>query len=219
MNHEPQQPSPPRPSRKNDPDQTRRDIIAVATREFATMGLAGGRIDRIAAKTKTSKRMIYYYFGSKEGLYVAVLEEAYRNMRQIEGRLRLDGLGAGDALRELVGFTFDHHVAHPEYVRLIAIENIHEGRHLAKSRTIQELNIPAIDAVRNVLAMGVREGVFRDDVDPVDLHMTISALCFHNVSNRHSFGIIFKRDMVSPAALAARRKVVVETILAAARAG
>jgi AcrR family transcriptional regulator len=219
MSVEPQQPSPPRLPRKNDPDQTRRDIIAVATREFATMGLAGARIDRIAASTRTSKRMIYYYFGSKEGLYVAVLEEAYRNMRQIEGRLQLGGLGATDALRELVGFTFDHHVAHPEYVRLIAIENIHEGRHLAKSRTIQELNVPAIDAVRNVLAMGVREGVFRDDVDPVDLHMSISALCFHNVSNRHSFGIIFKRDMASPAALQARRKVVVETILAAARAG
>jgi AcrR family transcriptional regulator len=203
--------------RKNDPEQTRRDIIAVATREFALSGLAGARIDRIAAQTKSSKRMIYYYFGSKEGLYITVLEEAYRNFRQIEGGLRLDGLAATDALRELVGYTFDHHVANADYVRLIAIENIHEARHLAKSQTIQELNVPAIDAIRRVLALGARERVFRDDIDPVDLHLSISALCFYNVSNRHTFSIIFKRDMTSPAALQARRAVVIETILAAAR--
>jgi AcrR family transcriptional regulator len=206
-----------RPARKNDPDQTRRDIIAVATREFASLGLDGARIDRIAAQTKSSKRMIYYYFGSKEGLYITVLEEAYRNLRQIEGGLRLDGLTAVDALRELVGFTFDHHVAHADYVRLIAIENIHEGRHLAKSRTIQELNVPAIDAIRRVLAMGTEQGTLRDDIDPVDVHMSISALCFHNVSNRHTFGMIFKRDMTSPAALRARRAVVIDTIMAAVR--
>ncbi len=206
-----------RAPRKNDPEQTRRDIIEVATREFAQLGLAGARIDRIAGQTRTSKRMIYYYFGSKEGLYITVLEEAYRNIRQIEGDLRLDGLSAIEALRELVGYTFDHHVAHAEYVRLIAIENIHEGRHLAKSRTIQDLNVPAIDAVRRVLSLGIREGVFRDDVDPVDLHLSISALCFYNVSNRHTFSIIFKRDMTSPAALRARRAIVIDTILAAVR--
>jgi AcrR family transcriptional regulator len=206
-----------RTPRKNDPDQTKRDIIEVATREFAALGLSGARIDRIAAQTKSSKRMIYYYFGSKEGLYITVLEEAYRNLRQIEGGLRLEGFSAMDALRELVSFTFDHHVAHADYVSLIAIENIHEGKHLAKSRTIQELNVPAIDAVGRVLALGVREGVFRDDIDPVDLHMSISALCFHNVSNRHTFSIIFKRDMTSPAALQARRAIVIDTILAAVR--
>jgi AcrR family transcriptional regulator len=205
------------PRRKNDPDQTRRDILAVATREFARFGLSGARIDRIADQTRTSKRMIYYYFGNKEGLYVAVLEEAYRNLREIEGGLVLEGLRAEAALRELVGFTFDHHAAHPDFVRLIAIENIHEGKHLAKSPTIQDLNVPAIDAARRVLELGQREGVFRTDLDPVDLHMSISALCFHNVSNRHTFSIIFKRDMTSPAALRARREVVIETILAAVR--
>jgi AcrR family transcriptional regulator len=208
---------PTRAPRKNDPDQTRRDIIDVATREFAALGLDGARIDQIAAQTRTSKRMIYYYFGSKEGLYVTVLEEAYRNLRQIESGLKLDGLSAEDALRELVAFTFDHHAAHSDYVRLIVIENIHEGKHLAKSRTIQQLNVPAIDAARRVLDLGRREGVFREDVDPIDLHMSISALCFHNVSNRHTFSIIFKRDMTSPAALAARRAVVIDTILEAVR--
>lgn len=208
---------PERPPRKNDPEQTRRDIIAVATKEFARFGLSGARIDHIAAQTKSSKRMIYYYFGSKEGLYIAVLEEAYRNLRQIESGLRIEGLSAEEALRELVGFTFDHHVAHSDYVRLIAIENIHEGKHLAKSQTIQELNVPAIDAARRVLELGEREGVFRDGIDPLDLHMSISALCFHNVSNRHTFSIIFKRDMTSPAALRARRAIVVDTIVAAVR--
>jgi AcrR family transcriptional regulator len=203
-----------RPARKNDPDQTKRDIIEVATREFAQHGLAGARIDRIAAQTKSSKRMIYYYFGSKEGLYITVLEEAYRNLRQIESGLQLDGLTAMAALRVLVGFSFDRHVAHADYVRLIAIENIHEAKHLAKSRTIQELNVPAIDAVRRVLALGAREGVFRPDIDPVDLHLSISSLCFYYVSNRHTFGTIFKRDMTSPGAVKARRDVVIETILA-----
>ena len=206
-----------RQGRKNDPDQTRRDIIEVATREFARLGLSGARIDRIADQTKTSKRMIYFYFGSKEGLYLTVLEEAYRNLRQIEGGLKLEGLAAEAALRELVGFTFDHHAANADYVRLIAIENIHEGRHLAKSRTIQDLNVPAIEAARRVLELGQREGVFRLDVEPIDLHMSISALCFHNVSNRHTFSIIFKRDMTSPAALRARRAVVIDTIVAAVR--
>jgi AcrR family transcriptional regulator len=209
--------APERTPRKNDPEQTKRDIIAVATKEFARLGLSGARIDRIAAQTKSSKRMIYYYFGSKEGLYITVLEEAYRNLRQIEGGLKLEGLSAEEALRELVGFTFDHHVAHSDYVRLIAIENIHEGKHLAKSRTIQELNVPAIDAARRVLELGEREGVFRNGIDPLDLHMSISALCFHNVSNRHTFSIIFKRDMTSPAALRARRAIVVDTIVAAVR--
>ena len=217
MNIEEVDPPRARQGRKNDPDQTRRDIIEVATREFAQLGLAGARIDRIADQTKTSKRMIYYYFGSKEGLYLTVLEEAYRNLRQIEGGLRLDGLPAEAALRELVGYTFDHHAANVDYVRLIAIENIHEGKHLAQSRTIQELNVPAIEAARRVLELGQREGVFRTDIDPIDLHMSISALCFHNVSNRHTFAIIFKRDMTSPAALRARRAIVIDTIVAAVR--
>ena len=144
------------PPRRNDPEQTRRDIISVATQEFAASGLAGARIDRIAAHTKTSKRMIYYYFGSKEGLYLTVLEEAYRNLRRIEGSLKLEGLSAEEALRELVGFTFDHHVAHSDYVRLIAIENIHEGRHISKSRVIQELNVPAIEAARRIQCLNSR---------------------------------------------------------------
>ena len=189
------------------------DIMAVASREFSEKGLAGARIDEIAAATRTSKRMIYYYFGSKEGLYVAVLEDAYRQMRAIESELHLEDLPPEDALRKLVGFTFDYQSAHPDYIRLVMTENIHRGLFLAQSKTIQQLNVPAIDAVRDICKRGVAAGVFRRDIDPIDLHMSISALCFFNVSNRHTFSLIFKRDFDSPKAVGARRDSVVEMVV------
>jgi len=207
----------PQASRTNDPEKTKQDILAVATVEFAEKGLSGARIDEIAARTKTSKRMIYYYFGGKEALYISVLEEAYRRIRRIEGELELDHLPPEEALRKLVGFTFDYENAHPEFIRLVMNENIHNGKYLARSKVIQELNVPAIEAVRRVLERGKKEGIFRRDVDPIDLHMTISALCFFNVSNRATFSTIFKIDMASPKALAARRASIIETILASVR--
>lgn len=189
------------------------DILEVATREFAAKGLTGARIDEIAELTRTSKRMIYYYFGSKEGLYIAVLEEAYRRIRHIENELHLEDLPPEEALRTLVAFTFDYQNANPDFIRLVMNENIHRGEFLAQSQTIQQLNVPAIDAVRTVYERGRAAGVFRDDLDPVDLHMSISALCFFNVSNRHTFSLIFKRDMASPEALAARRASIVDLIV------
>jgi AcrR family transcriptional regulator len=209
----------PATTRTYDPARTRQDIIAVATEEFAEKGLSGARIDHIAARTKTSKRGIYYYFGSKEKLYISVLEEAYRRIRSIESTLELDHLPPEDALRTLVGFTFDYENANPQFIRLVMNENIHYGKYLARSGAIQKLNVTAIDAVRRVLERGAKAGIFRTGIDPVDLHMSISALCFFNVANRYTFSRIFKRDMESPAALAARRAVVVDTILAAVRPG
>jgi len=208
-------------TRTNDPEQTKRDIIAVATEEFAGKGLAGARIDEIAARTRTSKRMIYYYFGSKEGLYVAVLEEAYRNIRHIEHDIdaehRVDDLSPEEALAELTRSSFDRHVDNPAFVRLVCNENLHYGRFVKQSAQIQALNVPAIDTVRRIVERGKRDGSFRADVDPVDLHMTISALCFYNVSNRYTFSTIFKADMESPAALAARRESVVNTVVASVK--
>ena len=199
--------------RTNDPDRTMANILEVATAEFADKGLAGARIDEIAALTSTSKRMIYYYFGSKEGLYLAVLEEAYRRIRRIEAELRLGDLPPEQALRTLVGFTVDYQLANPDFIRLVMTENIHRGEFLAQSRSIQQLNVPAIDAVTTVYQRGVQAGVFRNDVDPVDLHMSISALCFFNVANRHTFGLIFKRDFDSPRAIGARRDSIVEMVV------
>ena len=199
--------------RTNDPERTMADIIDVAMREFAEKGLAGARIDVIAEAMRTSKRMIYYYFGSKEGLYIAVLEEAYRRMRQIEHGLHLEDLPPEDALRKLVGFTVDYQLAHPDYIRLVMTENIHRGEYLAQSKIIQKINVPAIEGLRMVYERGVKAGVFRSGLDPVDLHQSISALSFFNVSNRHTFTLIFQRDMESAPAVAARRESIIDMVV------
>jgi AcrR family transcriptional regulator len=200
------------PTRTNDPERTMADILEVATREFADKGLAGARIDVIAEAMRTSKRMIYYYFGSKEGLYIAVLEEAYRRMRAIESELHLDDLAPEEALRKLVGHTVDYQLAHPEFIRLVMNENIHRGEYLAQSKTIKRLNVPAIEGLRRVYERGVQAGVFRTGLDPVDLHMSISALSVFNVANRHTFSLIFQRDLDSPRAVRARRESIVELV-------
>ena len=205
--------APAREPRTNDPERTRADILEVATREFAEKGLAGARIDVIAEAMRTSKRMIYYYFGSKEGLYIAVLEEAYRRIRAIEADLHLDDLAPEDALRKLVGFTVDYQLANPDFIRLVMTENIHRGEYLKQSKSIQKLNVPAIEGLRRVYERGVAAGVFRVGIDPVDLHMSISALSVFNVANRHTFSTIFQRDLESPAALIARRDSIVEMVV------
>lgn len=204
--------SPAAPSRTNDPDRTMANILDVAKQEFAEKGLAGARIDEIAAATQTSKRMIYYYFGSKEGLYTAVLEASYREMRTHEAELDLENLEPVPALRRLVEYTFDHHREHEDYIRLVMGENINRGQFLAQSAEIQALNVPAISAIESLYRRGVASGVFRRGLDPLDIHATISALTFFNVSNRHTFGLIFKFDAASPAWIAQRRRSVVETL-------
>ena len=199
--------------RTNDPERTMTDIIDVATREFSEKGLAGARIDVIAEAMRTSKRMIYYYFGSKEGLYIAVLEEAYRRIRVIEADLHLDDLAPEDALRKLVGFTVDYQLANPDFIRLVMTENIHRGEYLAQSKSIHKLNVPAIAGLRRVYDRGLAKGVFRSGLDMIDLHMSISALSFFNTANRHTFALIFKRDMDSSAAIVARRDSIIEMVV------
>ncbi len=201
------------PSRTNDPDRTRENIIQVATQEFSEKGLAGARIDVIADAMKTSKRMIYYYFGSKEGLYIAVLEAAYSRIRKIEAELNLEDLEPVQALRTLVAFTVDYQRANPDFIRLVMTENIHRGEFLAQSASIQQRNETAIGAVRAVYQRGVAAGVFRPGIDAIDLHMSISALSFFNVANNHTFALIFKCDLDSPQAIAQRRDNVVEMVL------
>lgn len=202
-----------RQSRTNDPERTMADILKVATAEFADKGLSGARIDEIAALTRTSKRMIYYYFGNKEGLYLAVLEDAYRRIRVVEAQLQLEDLPPAQALRKLVAFTFDYQHEHEEFIRLVMNENMQRGEFLAQSRVIQELNTPVIDAVRQIYERGVSEGVFRPNVDPVDIHLAISSLCFFSVANRHTFGLIFKSQMGSAPDLAKRRDNACEMLL------
>ena len=205
-------------SRTNDPARTMAGILEVARAEFSEKGLSGARIDEIAAATQTSKRMIYYYFGNKEGLYLAVLEESYRRMRSIESKLKLDDLSPEDALRRLVGFTFDHHQGNQGYIRLVMSENMERGSYLAQSKIIQALNVPAIGAIDKLYARGVAQGVFRPGLDPIDIHASISALTFFNVSNQHTFGLIFKGDTKSGQALTARRDSIIEMLVRFMRA-
>lgn len=199
--------------RTQDPDGVRREIIQVATREFAEKGFSGARVDEIAAKTSTSKRMIYYYFKDKEGLYLAVLEECYSSIRKIELGLYLENLSPTDALVKLTEFTFDYQNSHPDFVRLVMVENIHNGVHLANSEKIAGLNVSILETLETVYRRGVEEGTFRPGLDVIDIHMTISALSFFNVSNRATFGRIFGRDMASPEAVAARSRITAETVL------
>ena len=200
-------------SRTNDPARTMAGILEVARAEFSEKGLSGARIDEIAAATQTSKRMIYYYFGSKEGLYLAVLEESYRSMRSIEAELELEDLSPEDALRRLVGFTFDHHLNNPAWIRLVMSENMERGTYLAQSKIIQRLNVPAIEGIRRLYERGLVSGVFRSGLDPIDIHASISALTFFNVSNQHTFSLIFKRDTQAQQAITTRRDNIIEMVV------
>jgi AcrR family transcriptional regulator len=205
--------------RSRNVETTRRDILSVATRELAEKGLAGARIDDIAARTRTSKRMIYYYFGSKEGLYVAALEAAYSSMRRAEESLAIDQLAPTLALEEMIGFVFDQHQGNPTFVRLVMNENLHGGRYIAQSTTIQAMNASILGLVKRTIERGKRSGMFRQDVDATDVFMSMSALCFYDVSNRYTFSTVFRQEMGSPAFLAKRRAQIVATLLAYVRAG
>lgn len=204
---------PNRDSRTNDADETRSNILDVATQEFAAKGLAGARIDEIAEKTSSSKRMIYYYFGSKDELYQAVLERAYAGIRESEAAANAEALPADQAMRLHVEHTFDYHTANPEFNRLVMNENIHHAAHLKHVAGIKDRNKLVIASMQAIIDKGVAEGVFRDDIDPVELHMTISALCFFTFSNRYTFSHIFGRDIGAPKALAKRKEQIAEIVL------
>lgn len=199
--------------RLEEAERTKADILEAAAHEFGEKGLAGARVDDIAAATRTSKRMIYYYFGSKDGLYLATLEAKYREVRENESQMNLDGMSPQAALRCLTAVTFDHHLNNEDYIRMVMSENINRGRYLAQSEHVKELNRPAIALVTRIYERGVAAKVFRPDLDPADIHASISALAFFNVSNRYTFGMIFQQDNQSPAYIANRRENVVQMIL------
>ena len=179
-------------------DRTQREILDVATKEFAERGFAGARVDEIADRTRTTKRMIYYYFGSKERLFVAVLERAYAGIRAAEQTIEVDHLEPVAAIRRLAELTFDHHESHPDFIRLVSIENIHRAQHIAGHEDFRGENSRAIELIDAILARGRAEGSFTRDIDAVDLHMMISSFCVFRVANRHTFGAIFGRDLADP---------------------
>jgi AcrR family transcriptional regulator len=185
----------PRKSRKNNPEKTRDGILQAAVAEFVAQGLSGARVDAIAERTQTSKRMIYYYFNSKEQLYSEVLEKLYGDIRHTESSLELDVLEPMAAIQRLVEFTFDHHDRNVDFVRIVCIENIHNGDNVKQSTTIRALSQHVLQALDETLRRGEQEGVFRKGVQAVDLHMLISSFCFYRVSNRHTFSEIFQIEL------------------------
>ncbi|TWI02608.1 TetR family transcriptional regulator [Bradyrhizobium daqingense] len=200
------------PIKRRDRDRTRQEILDIAFAEFAENGLSGGNTDAIAARANITKRLIFYYFNSKEELFTAVLEMAYAKMRAAEEDLHLEALEPEAAIRRLVEFTFDFHHANPEFVRLVSIENIHRGRHIGASQRLKEMTQPSISQIAKLLARGVASGAIRPGVDPIELHMTLNALSFFSVANRHTFEAQFAWDMSSPKAKAQRRSEIADLL-------
>ena len=195
------------------PEANRARIVKAAIDEFASRGFKGASMDAIAARTHTTRALINYYFGSKEKVYLAVLEQVYAEIREAENFLDLDHLAPVDAIRRIVQFTFDYYLGHEGFVRLVVAENQARGRHFRKSKAMRTLNRPIIDTLARVIARGQAKGAFRADADPVEVHMAIAALGMFNVTNQYTFGAIFQRDMGAKGDVGRRRDMVTDIIL------
>lgn len=198
---------------RRDPERTKARILEAAIAEFAAKGLDGARINEVASRAGTNKRMIYHYFGGKEDLFVAVLEAVYGRIRSRERALRLEDRPPATAMRELVRFTWQHYREHPEFLSLLNNENLHKARYLRRSPRIRELHSPLVGTIRGILDRGAAEGVFRRGVDPVQLYVSIAGLGYFYLSNHHTLSTVFDRDLMDPAALAARVDHMTEVVL------
>ncbi|MBX3519120.1 MAG: TetR family transcriptional regulator [Xanthobacteraceae bacterium] len=196
-----------------DPERTRAVILAAATAEITAKGLGGARVDEIAERAGVNKRMIYHYFGDKDGLYLAVLEAAYQLIRSEEIKLDLKQRDPVEGMRELVQFTWDYYRAHPEFLSLLATENLHRAAYLKRSKKIRELHSPLVGMIDDLLERGAKTRVFRKDVDPVELYISIAALGFFYLSNRYTLSTIFGRDLTAPDSIKARGRHLVEVVL------
>ena len=198
---------------KRNPERNRERILAAALEEFARYGLGGARVDRIASRAGANKRMLYYYFGNKEDLFLAVLESCYANIRRAERRLRLNALDPAEGVRRLIAFTWNYCLKHPEFLTLLISENLHRARHLKRSRQIAAMHSPLVAMLRELLERGLRQGEFRRSVDPVQLYISIAALSYFYLSNRHTLSTIFERDLLSERNKAERLRHINELVL------
>lgn len=189
-------------------------MLDVAEAVFAEAGYSGARVDEIAARMSTTKRMIYYYFGSKEDLYVAVLERAYRGVRAAERAMDLGDLAPSEAVRRVAEQTFDHHNQHPAFVRIVATENIHRGQHLRMIEHLRDLGTPAVSLLEDILERGRADGSLRSDVTPLEVHMVISAYCVFQTANNYTFGYLFDYDMQSDAVRQRNRAMLGDLVVA-----
>lgn len=193
--------------------ETRRRILDAAIAEFAEKGLDGARVDEIAARAGANKRMIYAYFGGKEDLWLAALETVYAAMRAEESRLAVDHLPLEEGIAQLVRFKLRYTAAHPEVVALLNSENLHRARFLRRSALVPCLYSPIIATLRTLLARGAADGRFREDVDPVQLYISITALSHFYLANAHTLSVIFGRDLLTAEAMDARERHAVAVIL------
>jgi TetR/AcrR family transcriptional regulator len=204
---------------RRDPSLSKELILSAARDEFAQYGLNGARMDRIADRVGASKNLIYHYFGSKNRLYLIVLEAIYRDMRHEQDDAVLQAMRPIEGMRELVAKTFRHFVRTPALTRLMSIENIHYGEYLAKSIAVRPLFKPLLATIQSLLSRGQREGVFRRNVDPVDLYISISGLAYFYLSNRHTLSWIFEQQFDKPKRLQQRENHIVDVILGYLRFG
>jgi TetR/AcrR family transcriptional regulator len=201
------------PRRPRDSAATAAAILAAATREFAAHGFGGGRVDRISERAGVNKRMIYHHYGSKQGLYLAVLEEAYRRARSSEQELNLEALSPREAMIHLIEFTFDSFVNDRTFIKLLNDENLHKAVHVKQSKRIAEMHSPLLAIMRRILVRGAEQGVFRSDIDPMQTWISIAAVSYFYFSNIYTLSTIFRQDFDSRASRAARRRHVVDVIL------
>jgi AcrR family transcriptional regulator len=187
-----------------DPEQTRQRILDAAKAEFSRVGLGGARVDRIALEAGANKRMLYYYFGNKEDLFLAVLEYAYEHIRSAEKGLHLDEVDPTEAIRRLVTFTWNYYLEYPEFLNLLNSENLHQARHLKNSARVRTMHSPFISMIGEILKRGAAAGVFRDDVDPMQLYISIAGLSYFYLGNNYTLSAIFGRDLKAPKAKAER---------------
>jgi AcrR family transcriptional regulator len=199
--------------RLRDADRSQSTILAAARDEFAEHGLGGARVDRIAERAGLNKRLIYYYFADKETLFQAVLEQAYRDIREQERNLHLTDLEPETAVRRLVEFTWEYYLAHPEFITLLNSANLHKARHLQASTRARELNLPVIETLATVLERGRRLGRFRGGVDPVQLYVSIAGLAYFYLSNSYTLSAIFGRELLSPKARNERLSHMTDVVL------
>lgn len=195
------------------PELRRRALLDSAILEFSTHGIGGARVDRIAERANTNKAMLYHYFGNKEALYLAALQHLYAGIRSAEDALELDLSDPEAALADLVAFTFRYYVDHPAFVRMINTENLHQAVYLRAAGDMTTRNRSVLDKVKAILDRGEAMGLFRRNIDPLDLYISISALGFTYISNQHTLGVLFGRNLISEEALANRLETITEMVL------
>jgi AcrR family transcriptional regulator len=199
--------------RQRNPARTKAEILKAARDEFCENGLNGARVDAIAERAKANKRLLYHYFGNKEALYTAVLVDAYQEIRGGERELKLSLYDPVEAMERLVRFTFRHFLANPWFPRLLAVENLQNARFLKRITDIPSINSPLVEELVDILERGRKEGLFRTDVDPVQLYVSIAGLSYFYVSNSKTLSVIFNRDFEGITMIQDREAHAVQVIL------